>query len=186
MLSKFILRMFGWMVEKDLPQNKKYVVIVAPHTSNWDFPIGTLGMLVMRLRFRWIGKHTVFRGPVGMFLKWIGGIPIDRSVKSSLIKQMVELFNKQENMILAITPEGTRSKTSYWKTGFYYIALNAKVPIVFGYIDYKEKKLGIANSFFPTGNIENDMEIIRKFYKGKTGRHPEKQGTIKVRPRNND
>jgi len=173
--------MFGWTVEKDLPLKEKYVLVGAPHTSNWDFPLGILGMLAMGLRFRWVGKHAIFRGPTGLMLKSIGGIPVDRRIRSSFIKQMVELFNTKENMILAITPEGSRSKTLYWKTGFYYIALDATVPIALGYIDYREKKLGIGYSLFPSGNIEKDIEIIRKFYKGKTGRHREKQGEIRVR-----
>ena len=96
---------------------------------------------------------------------------------------MSELFDSHENMILAITPEGTRSKTLYWKTGFYYIALHAKVPITLGYLDHKEKKLGVGYSFLPSGDIEKDMEIIRVFYRGKTGRHPEQQGEIRVHPK---
>ena len=180
-LSKFVLRMFGWTVEKDLPLKEKYVLVGAPHTSNWDFPLGILGMLAMGLRFRWVGKHTIFRGATGLILKSIGGIPVDRRVRSNFIKQMVDLFYTQENMILAITPEGSRSKTPYWKTGFYYIALDANVPIALGYIDYREKKLGVGYSLFPSGNIEKDIEIIRKFYEGKTGRHREKQGEIRVR-----
>ena len=179
-LSKFVLRMFGWTVEKDLPLKEKYVLVGAPHTSNWDFPLGILGMLAMGLRFRWVGKHTIFKGPTGLMLKSIGGIPVDRRIRSSFIKQMVELFNTEENMILAITPEGSRSKTLYWKTGFYYIALDATVPIALGYIDHREKKIGVGYSFFPCGNIEKDIEIIRRFYEGKTGRHRENQGEIRV------
>jgi len=173
--------MFGWTVEKDLPLKEKYVLVGAPHTSNWDFPLGILGMLAMGLRFCWVGKHTIFRGPIGLMLKSIGGIPVDRRIRSSFIKQMVELFNTKENFILTIMPEGTRSKTLYWKTGFYYIALDATVPIALGYIDYREKKIGVGYSIFPSGNIEKDIVIIRKFYEGKTGRHPEKQGEIRVR-----
>ncbi|MBC8379054.1 MAG: 1-acyl-sn-glycerol-3-phosphate acyltransferase, partial [Planctomycetes bacterium] len=129
LLSKSVLRMFGWTVEKVIPLKEKYVLVGAPHTSNWDFPLGILGMLAMGLRFRWVGKHTIFRGPIGLMLKSIGGIPVDRRIRSSFINQMVELFNAEKNMIIAITPEGSRSKTLYWKTGFYYIALDATVPI---------------------------------------------------------
>jgi len=182
-LSKFVLRLFGWAVAKDLPLKEKYVLIGAPHTSNWDFPLGLLGLLAMGLRFRWVGKHTIFKGPAGPMLKLIGGIPVDRRIRSRFIKQMVALFNARENMILTIAPEGSRSKTRYWKTGFYYIALDAAVPIALGYIDHREKKIGIGYCLFPSGNIEKDMEIIRKFYDGKTGRHPEKQGEVRVRTR---
>lgn len=181
LLSKSVLRMFGWTVEKVIPLKEKYVLVGAPHTSNWDFPLGILGMLAMGLRFRWVGKHTIFRGPIGLMLKSIGGIPVDRRIRSSFINQMVELFNAEKNMIIAITPEGSRSKTLYWKTGFYYIALNATVPIALGYIDYSEKKIGIGYSLPPSGNIDKDIEIIRKFYEGKTGKYIEKQGEIRVR-----
>ncbi len=180
-LSKFVLRMFGWAVKKDLPLKEKYVLVAAPHTSNWDRPLGILGMSAMGLRFRWVGKHTIFRGPIGLMLKSIGGIPVDRRIRSSFIKEMVELFNAEESMILAIAPEGSRSKTLYWKTGFYYIALDAIVPIVLGYIDHQEKKIGVGYSLFPSGDIERDIEIIGKFYEGKTGRYREKQGEIRVR-----
>jgi 1-acyl-sn-glycerol-3-phosphate acyltransferase len=180
-LSKFILRMLGWKVDKNLPSQKKYVLVGAPHTSNWDLPLGLLYMFVQGLRFQWIGKHTIFRGPAGAIFKSIGGIPVDRRVRSGVIAQMGKRFDAHENMILLITPEGTRSRTSYWKTGFYYIALQAKVPITLGYLDYKEKKMGIGCSFFPSGDIEKDIEIVRAFYRSKTGRHPERQGEIRVR-----
>lgn len=173
--------MLGWTLEKNLPSQKKYILVGAPHTSNWDLPLGLLYMSALGLRFRWVGKHTIFRGPTGAILKAIGGIPVDRRIRSGFIDQMVRQFEAHENMILAITPEGTRSKTSYWKTGFYYIALHAKVPITLGYLDYKKKKLGIGYSFLPSGNIEKDMETIRVFYEGKTGRRPELQGEIRVR-----
>jgi 1-acyl-sn-glycerol-3-phosphate acyltransferase len=140
-------------------------------------------MSAVGLRFSWAGKHTIFRGPLRMILRSIGGIPVDRRIRSGFIGQMTELFDSKESMILAITPEGTRSKVPYWKTGFYYIALNAKVPITLGYLDYKEKKLGMGYTFFPSGDIEKDMEIVRAFYKGKIGRHPEHQGEIAVRPK---
>ena len=180
-VSEFVLRMCGWTVEQNLPIKEKYVLVGAPHTSNWDFPLAILGMLVMGLRFRWVGKHTIFRGPAGPMLKRIGGIPVDRGIRSNFIKQMVALFNAKENMILTIAPEGSRSKTGYWKTGFYYIAFDATVPIALGYIDHSQKRLGVGYSFLPCGDIEKDIEIIKKFYEGKTGRYREKQGEIRVR-----
>jgi len=182
-LSKFILRVLGWTLDENLPPQKKYVLVAAPHTSNWDLPLGLLYMSAVCMRFNWLGKHTIFRGPPEKILRSLGGIPIDRRIRSGFIEQMSELFDSHETMILAITPEGTRSKTLYWKTGFYYIALHAKVPITLGYLDYKEKKLGVGYSFLPSGDIEKDMETIRVFYRGKTGRHPEQQGEIRVHPK---
>jgi 1-acyl-sn-glycerol-3-phosphate acyltransferase len=180
-LSRFLLRMLGWTLDENLPPENKYVLVGAPHTSNWDLPLGLLFMSAVGMRFNWVVKHTVFRGPVGAILRSIGGIPINRRIRSGFIEQMGERFASHESMILVIAPEGTRSKTLYWKTGFYYIALHARVPITLGYLDYRKKKLGIGYSFLPSGDIEKDMEIIRVFYRGKRGKHPEKQGEIKVR-----
>jgi 1-acyl-sn-glycerol-3-phosphate acyltransferase len=182
-LSKFVLRILGWTLEINLPSQKKYVLVGAPHTSNWDLPLGLLYMSAVGLRFSWAGKHTIFKGPIGTILRSLGGIPVDRRIRSGFIERMSDLFNTRETMILAITPEGTRSKVPYWKTGFYYIALRAKVPIILGYLDYKEKKLGMGYTFLPSGDIEKDMRIVRAFYKGKTGRHPEQQGEIAIRPK---
>jgi 1-acyl-sn-glycerol-3-phosphate acyltransferase len=110
-------------------------------------------------------------------------VPVDRRVRSSVIEKMTEMFNNSERMVLGITPEGTRSKTEFWKSGFYYIALSAKVPICFAYLDYGNKKVGIGDHFFPTGDIKEDMKIIRNFYSGIKGKRPEKQGEVRVRPR---
>lgn len=182
-LSKFVLRILGWTLEINLPPHKKYVLVGAPHTSNWDLPLALLYMSAVSLRFSWAGKHTIFKGPIGTILRAVGGIPVNRRIRSGLIERMSELFDSRETMILAITPEGTRSKVPYWKTGFYYIALRAKVPITLGYLDYKKKNLGMGYSFIPSGDIEKDIKIVRAFYKGKTGRHPEQQGEIAIRPK---
>ncbi len=180
-LSKLVLKMFGWSVENTLTFENKYILVGAPHTSNWDFLLAILAILSLGIRFLWIGKHTLFQGVGGLFFKSIGGIPVDRSVRSSLVDYTTELFNTRENMVLCIAPEGSRSRTSYWRTGFYYIALAADVPVVLGYIDYRTKKLGIGHSFHPTGNIVADMEIIKEFYSDKIGKYTDKQGEIRIR-----
>jgi len=178
-----LLKLFGWNVVQGLPKFKKYVLIGAPHTSNWDFSVGMTAALAVGLRFKWLAKHTLFKNPLGPVLKFFGGIPVDRRVRSSVIEKMTELFNNSEQLVLGLTPEGTRSKTEYWKSGFYYIALNAKVPIAFAFLDYGNKKIGIGEHFFPTGDIDEDMKIIRSFYSGLKGKRPEKQGEIKLRPK---
>ena len=185
-LASGLLRLFGLHAIQGLPKFKKYVLIGAPHTSNWDFFIGMTTALAIGLRFKWLAKHTIFKNPLGPVLKFFGGIPVDRRVRSSVIEKMTEMFNNSERLVLGITPEGTRSKTEYWKSGFYYIALSAKVPICFAYLDYGNKKIGIGEHFFPTGDIEEDMKIIKNFYGGLKGKRPEKQGEIKVRPKAND
>lgn len=185
-LASALLKLFGWDAVQGLPKFKKYILIGAPHTSNWDFVVVMLAALAIGLRFKWLGKHTLFKNPFEPLLKFFGGIPVDRRVHSSVIEKMTEMFNNSERMVLGITPEGTRSKTEFWKSGFYYIALSAKVPICFAYLDYGNKKIGISDHFFPTGDIEEDMKIIRNFYSGIKGKIPEKQGEVRVRPKEND
>jgi len=182
-ISKLALRLFGWKLDGKLPELDKYVLIGAPHTSNWDSVFGFLGAGAIGLRFKWVAKQSVFPGPLSPILKYFGGIPIDRSVRSSVISGIVEMFNNREKFVLGLMPEGTRSKTEFWKTGFYYIATGANLPIAFAFLDYGKKRVGIADIILhPTGNIECDMNVIRNFYKDIKGKHPEKQGKIEVKP----
>lgn len=170
------LKIFGWRVEGRLPDVNKMVVIVAPHTSNWDFPVLLGVAFALRIKARWLGKDSLFRRPFGALFKWMGGIPVNRSAPQNLVSQAVEMFRGSENLILAIPPEGTRSKVSHWKTGFYYIALGAETPIVMGFMDYKRKVSGLGPTFHLTGDIEADMEIIRSFYVNVTAKYPDKAG----------
>jgi 1-acyl-sn-glycerol-3-phosphate acyltransferase len=184
-ISKLALGIFGWRLTGKLPALNKYVLIGAPHTSNWDSVFGFLGAGAIGLRFKWVAKQSVFPGPLAPILKYFGGIPIDRSIRSSVIKKMVEQFNNCDKLVLGLMPEGTRSKTEFWKTGFYYISIGANVPIAFAFLDYGRKRVGIADQIlYPTGNIGNDMKVIRNFYKDIKGKHPERQGKIEVKPVN--
>jgi 1-acyl-sn-glycerol-3-phosphate acyltransferase len=182
-LSRLILSAMGWELDTRLPQEKKYVIIGAFHTSNWDFPIGILGMWALGLKARWVGKHTLFRGPLGPVFRFLGGIPVDRTVHTGFIQRIAGLYKSRDEMALTIAAEGTRSRTEHWKTGFYFIAVEAGVPIALGYIDYRKKKLGVGATLYPTGDIRQDFELIRKFYKDKTGLRPAKQGPIKLPPK---
>ena len=182
-LSRLILSVLGWQVDQRLPGEKKYVIIGAFHTSNWDLPFGILAMWALGLKACWVGKHTLFRGPLGPVFKRMGGIPVDRSVHTGFIRRVAELFNTREQMTLTIAAEGTRAKTPYWKTGFYFIAHEAGVPIALGYVDYSNKILGVGASFYPSGDIRKDFEIIREFYKDKNGLRPENQGPIALPPK---
>ena len=180
-ISALILKTLGWQLCTVLPAEKKYLVVGAPHTSNWDFPLAILALSAMGLRFSWIGKHTLFRFPFGYFFRALGGVPVDRHIRQGFIKKMIELFSSSDELVMAIAPEGTRAQTAYWKTGFYSIAVEAAVPVALGYLDYKHKKIGIGATLYPTGNIEEDFQFIQKFYADKTGKYPEKQGPVQLR-----
>jgi 1-acyl-sn-glycerol-3-phosphate acyltransferase len=176
-----VLKIIGWQVTFSLPPCDRYVLVGAPHTSNWDFPLGLLAMCAVGLRFNWVGKHTLFKGVLGPFMKMVGGIPVDRGGSIGFLKKVIDIFASRHPFVLAIAPEGTRSLTKVWKGGFYHIALASGVPIALGYIDYPRKRIGIDRLFEPSGDIEADFEIFREYYKDKIGKRPEKQGPVKIR-----
>lgn len=182
-LSICILRICGWRKEGRLPGIPKYVMIVAPHTSNWDMLVGMMIALTFVLKLSWLVKGSLFRWPFGGFIKWLGGIPIDRSKSSNIVAQSIETFKENKEMVLAVAPEGTRKKASYWKTGFYHIAKGADVPIVMGFIDYARRVGGIGPTLMPTGDIEFDMQNIRFFYDKITGKIPDKSTSAVIAPR---
>ncbi len=180
-LSRLILKAFGWNVTGKAPQMQKFVIIGAPHTSNWDFPLTLLGLTAIGLRFSWIGKHTIFKGPLGIFFKKIGGIPVNRTARTNFIDEMVDAFATRDRLKLAIAPEGTRSKKDHWKAGFYHIAVRANTKICLGYIDYPTKTIGLGPTLMPSKDIVADFEIIKAFYHGKSGKFPENESTIRLR-----
>lgn len=173
-LAFAFLKVFGWRLEGRLPDVDKLVVIAAPHTSNWDLPVLLSVAFALRAKACWLGKHTLFRRPFGFLFRWMGGIPVYRSASHNTVAQSVEMFRNSERLILTIPPEGTRGKVSHWKTGFYYIALGAEIPIAMAFIDYKRKASGVGPTVYPTGDIEADMEIIRNFYTNVTAKYPDK------------
>lgn len=180
-LCQWILKQLGWVVHADYPAVKKYVLIAAPHTSNWDFPLGILATKAMHLDIHWMGKHTLFHWPWGWFFRALGGIPVYREQSLNLSQQMTELFACSERLVLTLAPEGTRRKTDHWKTGFYYIARAANVPIVMAYLDYEHKQVGIGGTFYPGDDIETDFNQIRQFYQNRRGKIPENESLIQVR-----
>ncbi|VAW40929.1 hypothetical protein MNBD_GAMMA01-318 [hydrothermal vent metagenome] len=182
-LFKTVLRVFGWKTITVLPKEKRYVVIAAPHTSNWDFPLGILYVFSAGIPFRYMGKAALFKWPQKYLFKALGGFAVDRNSKNKLTTRMAEYINSQTEIALALAPEGTRSNIKYWRSGFYYIALEAKVPIAMAGLDFANKEIGIKKTFMPSGDIDADMEIIRDFYKDIKGRHPEKQGPITIKPK---
>lgn len=173
-LANACLRLSGWRVVGELPKDTpKYVLIGAPHTSNWDFLLMLLAVLHKRMDVHWMGKDGLFRGPMGPVMRWLGGIAIDRSQPNGLVGQMVEVYRQADSMIVTIPPEGTRKKVERWKTGFYWIAHEAGVPIVLGYADFGKKEVGFGPLFHTTGDIGHDMPRIQDFYKDKRGKYPE-------------
>jgi 1-acyl-sn-glycerol-3-phosphate acyltransferase len=171
--GRIFLTLLGWRTEGKLPDIPKYVVIAAPHTSNWDLPIMLAIGFLMRGKLFWMTKDSVFRGPFGVFLKWLGGIPIDRSKSNGMVGQCIETFARHDRLILAVPPEGTRQKVRTWKTGFYHIAVGAKIPIALGYLDYGRRRGGIGHLFYPTGDYDADLAEIQEFYAKVTPKYPE-------------
>jgi 1-acyl-sn-glycerol-3-phosphate acyltransferase len=168
-LALTVLKLCGWKtIGTDLEQ-KRFVVIGAPHTSNWDFPLMLSVVLKLRLEVFWMGKHTLFPFPFAWLMKWLGGIPINRAKSHSVVDETVHYYAEHEELIVLIPPEGTRAKVNGWKTGFYRIANNANVPILLGFLDADKKEAGFAGFFYPTGDIEKDMAEIRGFYSTKKG-----------------
>ncbi|AEV15673.1 Acyltransferase [Thermus sp. CCB_US3_UF1] len=179
-LAGWLLRLGGWRYHMPPPPCKRYVLIGAPHTSNWDFFVGILALWALGIRARWLGKKELFRPPLGWLLTLMGGIPVDRSRRKGLVDQVAAILREREVAIL-ITPEGTRGKAPYWRTGFYYMALKAGVPIALGYADFHRKEVGVGGYLWPTGDLKRDFAAIRAFYQDKVGLRPEKQGPIRIR-----
>jgi 1-acyl-sn-glycerol-3-phosphate acyltransferase len=173
LLARAAFRLIGWKAEGEAPDLPKFVMVAAPHTSNLDGLMLILGAWWFRLKLYWMGKHTLFRAPFGWLLRAFGGVPIDRRAPRGAVQQMIQAFQAQDRQILVVAPEGTRRKSDRWKTGFYYIAEGAGVPIVLAYIDYARKVVGIGPVVVPSGDQDADMRIIHKFYKDKVARYPE-------------
>lgn len=165
-LSIGFLKLTGWKLDGQLPPGgERSVLIAAPHTSNWDLPYTLMVAFALGLNVRWMGKQSIFKFPFGGIMRWLGGIAVDRSKSNNLVAASAEsLMQSAQPFQLVVPPEGTRSKTRYWKTGFYYIALTAKVPIVMAYMDYSRKVSGLGPIFQPTGDVEKDMAEIKAFY----------------------
>jgi 1-acyl-sn-glycerol-3-phosphate acyltransferase len=174
-IAKFILQtVLGWKLESNFPQGiKKYVVIAAPHTSWQDFPIAILARMTSGTMINFIGKNSLFNGPFGFFFKGLGGTPVDRSQSNNLVDAIIEIFNSKEEFRLGLSPEGTRKKVDTWKTGFYYIAKGANVPIVMATLDFENKKIKISEPYYTTDDKEKDFNFFFTFYKNVKGKNPE-------------
>ncbi len=182
-IALLFIALAGWKAQGDLHLlPKKFVAILAPHTSNWDL-IFIMGVLfALGLKFNWFAKKEAFRWPIGGLFKQLGGIPIERSTNKNTVQQTVELIRSRDRVVIGIAPEGTRSNAKYWKTGFYHIAHQAAVPIVFAFLDYDRKVGGLGQQMVTTGDIEEDLKVIRNYYKDITPKYPELVGEIAIEP----
>ncbi len=173
-MASLVLRILGWKIVGNLPAGaKKCVVVMAPHTSNIDFVFGWLGYSSLGINSHFLIKKEAFKWFSSPLLQAMGGIPVNRGRSSNLVLQLVDEFEKREKLVLTITPEGTRKPNKHWKKGFYLIAQETNVPLVMGFLDYKNKIGGFGPSFYPSDNYEADLEKIRTFYGTKTARYPE-------------
>ncbi len=181
-IAKTILKLGGWEIVGGIPEVKKAVLIAAPHTSNWDGYWLLVYKVAVGLDLRFLAKHTLFWWPLGTLLRALGAMPLNRGSGGDVVRDIARDFENNESFYLALAPEGTRSWKPYWKTGFYRIATTAKVPVIFGFLDYKTKRLGLGDSLMLSGDVEKDLEVIRSFYKPMIGRHPELASPIKFPP----
>jgi 1-acyl-sn-glycerol-3-phosphate acyltransferase len=173
-LSLAWLRLSGWQIEGALPpEAAKSVLIAAPHTSNWDLPYTLMAGFALRLNLVWLGKASLFRWPFGGLMRWLGGMPVQRDQRNNLVAASAAVIRAAAPPFQLIIPaEGTRGRTRHWKTGFYFIALQAQVPIVLAYMDYAQRRAGLGPIFQPSGEFEADMARIKGFYAGVQGRRP--------------
>jgi 1-acyl-sn-glycerol-3-phosphate acyltransferase len=158
-----------------MPELNKFLIIVEPHTSWQDFAIGILAKYVISLKANFVGKASLFNPPFGFLFRWLGGAPIDRSKSNNKVQAIIDTFNEKEHFILAMSPKGTRKKSDRWKTGFYYIAKGADIPVVMITLDFKNKQLKISEPYYLTDNKDQDFEHFHNYFKDIVGKHPELQ-----------
>lgn len=176
-LLVWFYRRNGWTASGDVPAGRKFVLVAAPHTSNWDF-VYFLGLTEdLGIMPHFMAKKSLFRWPMGGFMRDMGGVSVDRSSKQNYVEQMIEEFGKRDEFMLTIAPEGTRGGTKAWKTGFYHIAMGAKVPIVLGMMDYQRKTGGLGPAIWPTGDYAADMKQVIAQYADVIPKHPERMTT---------
>ena len=163
----------GWKVEGQLPDTRQAIIPVAPHTSNWDFFVGVFVMLALGLKLSYLGKHTIFRFPVNRLLRWLGGIPVDRRASQGVVGQMVEQFQQRHELILALAPEGTRTRVTEWKKGFLHMAKAAQIPVVPVAMDFSRKVIDIRPAMMITGDIDAELQRVKQAVAHAVGKNPQ-------------
>ena len=179
--ARLFLWLTGWQTEGAMPSAPKYVLIAAPHTSNWDLAYMLAIGAVLDVRVSWMGKHQIFRWPMGWIMRGLGGIPIRRDRQLNRVDQLAQLLREADSLALTVPAEGSRSYVPYWKSGFYHIARKAGVPIVMGFLDYARRRGGFGPALMPTGDIRRDMDEIRDFYADKVGKYPDQFGEVRLK-----
>ncbi len=181
-IGRAVLSTHGWSIDGGPPAVAKAVVCAAPHTTNWDLPFALAICWALELDLAWIGKDGLFQGAAGPLMRSLGGIAVDRSRRLNQVQAAAALFTTHERLLLLVPPEGTRGRAARWKTGFYYIAREANVPIVLAYLDYERKRGGFGEIFWPTGNLQEDEARIRAFYEDKRGKYPDNTTPVHFAP----
>jgi 1-acyl-sn-glycerol-3-phosphate acyltransferase len=179
--ARWLLAFGGWSVDIPWPPDPRGIIVVYPHTSNWDFVVGILALLASGLPAQWVAKDTIFRWPFGRLLRYLGGIPVNRRERTGFIEQLAAEFRRRPWMWLALAPEGTRARTDYWKSGFYHLAFAAGVPVGLGFLDYGRRVAGVTSWLSLSGDKDKDLARIRAFYADKSGRYPALAGEIRLR-----
>ena len=181
LVARAFLRITGWQPEGERPTAPRFVLIAAPHTSNWDLAYLLAFAEIYDLHISWMGKHQIFRWPFGGLFRALGGIPIRRHERADRVSAMAKEFAERETFALVVPSEATRGWAPHWKSGFYHIARRAEVPIVMGFLDYRRRRGGFGPALRVTGDLKQDMDRIRSFYADKIGKYPEKFGPVKLR-----
>ncbi|MFP6801706.1 MAG: 1-acyl-sn-glycerol-3-phosphate acyltransferase [Pseudomonadales bacterium] len=180
LLGGLVLSVFGWQKAGQVPSARNMVIIAAPHTSNWDFIFLLAAAYSFGISVNWLGKDSLFRSPLGPILRFLGGVPVDRSKRNNLVQSLSAQIEHGSGIALVIPPSGTRRKTEHWKSGFYRIAEAAQIPLVCGYLDYEKKEAGLGLAFLPS-DLSRDMNRIREFYEPIVGKYPENKSRIRLK-----
>jgi len=182
LIARSVLRLFGWRVRASTLPGRKGIIIVYPHTSNWDFALGLLAKWAIALPIRWVGKETLFRGAagatVGRLLRLWGGWPVDRQHSRGAVAQLAQQMAAEEWCWLGLSPEGTRKYTTHIRSGFYYLALQLDLPVGLAYFDYRTRVIGVLDFVRMSGSVDRDLALLRAYYADKVGRHPQQQSDI--------
>ncbi len=182
--ARALLKALGWKIEGGKPVHQKYVLIAAPHTSNWDFPMMILFAWAFDIRISWMGKASLFRRPFGWIMRRIGGIPVDRVQAGNLVAAMTEEFANRDALVLVVPAEGSRARVEYWKSGFYRIARGAGVPVIPSYLDYGQQRGGFGPALVPGNSLSDDLQVLREFYAPMSGLYPDQFGPLRLREEN--